>query len=55
LRLLRLATETNLIKWKSLSTPLQLEAAVYLHDIGMMFLPESVWLKVERMTDEEKH
>ena len=34
--------------------PMQLEAAVYMHDIGMMFLPEPVWLKVERMTDEEK-
>jgi HD-GYP domain-containing protein (c-di-GMP phosphodiesterase class II) len=34
--------------------PQQLEAAVYMHDIGMMFLPESVWLKVERITDSEK-
>jgi HD-GYP domain-containing protein (c-di-GMP phosphodiesterase class II) len=25
-----------------------------MHDIGMMFLPESVWLKVENMTPEEK-
>ena len=32
----------------------QLEAAVYMHDIGMMFLPESLWLKVERMSDEER-
>jgi HPt (histidine-containing phosphotransfer) domain-containing protein len=24
--------------------PVQLEAAVYLHDIGMMLLPESIWL-----------
>ena len=27
---------------------MQLEAAVYLHDVGMMLLPESVWLKVGR-------
>ena len=31
----------------------QLEAAVYLHDIGMMLLPESVWLKVGPLTDAE--
>jgi len=53
LRLLRLAMETNQQKDNSVD-PMQLEAAVYMHDIGMMFLPESVWLKVERMTDEEK-
>ena len=33
---------------------MQLEAAVYMHDIGMMFLPESVWLKQERMSPDEK-
>ncbi len=53
MRLLRLAMETNQIMDKSVD-PMQLEAAVYMHDIGMMFLPESVWLKVERMTEEEK-
>lgn len=53
MRVLRLALETN--KSAGLPVdPLQLEAAVYLHDVGMMFLPESVWLKVGRMTDEEK-
>ena len=52
LRLLRLATETNQLKGKAVD-PVQLEAAVYMHDIGMMFLPESVWLKVGRMTPEE--
>lgn len=52
-RLLRLATETNQLRNKPVD-PMQLEAAVYMHDIGMMFLPEPVWLKVERMTDEEK-
>ena len=52
-RLLRLAVETN----REAGSPVdaeQLEAAVYMHDIGMMFLPESVWLKVERMTAEDK-
>lgn len=53
LRLLRLAMETNQIKGKAID-PMQLEAAVYMHDIGMMFLPESVWLKLERMSDDEK-
>lgn len=54
MRLLRLAMETNLVMG-SLIDPQQLEAAVYMHDIGMMFLPESVWLKVERITDSEKN
>lgn len=53
LRILRLAQETN----KAAGAPvdsLQLEAAVYMHDVGMMMLPESVWLKVGKITDEEK-
>lgn len=53
MRILRLALETNKVAG-NLVDPLQLEAAVYLHDIGMMFLPESIWLKVGRLTDEEK-
>ncbi len=53
LRLLRLALETNQIKDNPVD-PIQLEAAVYMHDIGMMFLPESVWLKLEPMTPDEK-
>lgn len=53
MRILRLAMETNNIAGTPVD-PLQLEAAVYMHDIGMMFLPESVWLKVGRITDEEK-
>ena len=52
-RVLRLANETNLEMGKP-ADPMQLEAAVYMHDIGMMFLPESVWLKTERMTAEDK-
>jgi len=53
MRLLRLAMETNQVMNKAVD-PMQLEAAVYMHDIGMMFLPESVWLKLERMNAEEK-
>ena len=53
MRLLRLAMETNQVMDKAVD-PMQLEAAIYMHDIGMMFLPESVWLKQERMTDDEK-
>lgn len=53
MRILRLAMETNNVADTPID-PLQLEAAVYMHDVGMMFLPESVWLKVGRMTDEEK-
>lgn len=52
-RILRLAAETNAAGGKKVD-PVQLEAAVYLHDIGMMLLPEAVWLKVGRMTDDEK-
>jgi chemotaxis protein histidine kinase CheA len=52
-RILRLAQETNQLAGQKID-PLQLEAAVYMHDVGMMFLPESVWLKVERITLEEK-
>jgi HD-GYP domain-containing protein (c-di-GMP phosphodiesterase class II) len=32
----------------------QLEAAAYMHDVGMMFLPEAVWFKVGNMSDEER-
>lgn len=53
MRILRLALETNKAGG-ALVDPVQLEAAVYLHDVGMMFLPESVWLKVGHMTAEER-
>ena len=52
-RLLRLASETN-EEVGTLIDPNQLEAAVYMHDVGMMFLPESIWLKVERMSADDK-
>lgn len=53
MRILRLALETN----KAARTPvdpMQLETAVYMHDVGMMLLPESIWLKVGRLTTEDK-
>lgn len=53
MRILRLALETNKASDNAVD-PVQLEAAVYLHDIGMMFLPESIWLKVGKMAPEDK-
>jgi len=52
-RILRLALDTNIAAGSPVD-PLQLEAAVYLHDVGMMFTPESVWLKVGKLSDEDK-
>jgi HD-GYP domain-containing protein (c-di-GMP phosphodiesterase class II) len=52
-RLLRLAEDTNDAAGQPVD-PIQLQAAVYMHDLGMMFLPESVWLKVEKLSDEDK-
>ncbi len=52
-RLLQLALDTNQVAGNPVA-PAQLEAAVYMHDVGMMFLPESVWLKVEKLDDDEK-
>ncbi len=52
-RLLRLALDTNAAAGKAVD-PVQLEAAVYMHDVGMMFLPESVWLKVGQLSVDEK-
>ncbi|MCX7169512.1 MAG: HD domain-containing protein, partial [Proteobacteria bacterium] len=52
-RLLKLALDTNQGAGQPVD-PLQLEAAVYLHDIGMMFLPEPVWLKVGKLSDQDK-
>ena len=52
-RLQELAQETN----QQAGSPVnarQLEAAVYLHDIGMMFLPESIWFKSGKMSVQER-
>ncbi|MBU0594942.1 MAG: HD domain-containing protein [Gammaproteobacteria bacterium] len=53
-RILELAMETN----RAAGSPVdatQLEAAVYMHDVGMMFLPESIWLKTGKVSEEERH
>ncbi|MBI3522932.1 MAG: HD domain-containing protein [Betaproteobacteria bacterium] len=52
-RLLKLARDTNLDAGNPVD-PLQLEAAVYFHDIGMMFLPEQVWLKAGKLSEQNK-
>ncbi len=52
-RLLQLTLDTNDHAGKPVDS-VQLEAAVYMHDIGMMFLPESLWLKVGKLTDDER-
>ncbi|MES2772010.1 MAG: HD domain-containing phosphohydrolase [Pseudomonadota bacterium] len=53
IRVLRLAQETNREAAQKID-PIQLEAASYLHDIGMMFLPEASWTKVGHMSASEK-
>ena len=53
MRILRLALETNKTSPNPVD-PVQLEAAVYLHDVGMMLLPEAVWLKIGKMSPEDK-
>jgi HPt (histidine-containing phosphotransfer) domain-containing protein len=53
MRILRLALETNKAGNNAVD-PVQLEAAVYLHDLGMMLLPESIWLKVGKMSADDK-
>lgn len=52
-RILELASQAN----QEAGSPVdsrQLEAAVYMHDIGMMFLPETLWLKVGKLDDRER-
>ncbi|WP_174874129.1 HD domain-containing phosphohydrolase [Vogesella oryzae] len=52
-RNLMLAAACNQVSgW--LVDPLQLEAAVYMHDIGMMFLPQELWLRQGRLSAEER-
>jgi HPt (histidine-containing phosphotransfer) domain-containing protein len=53
LRLLSLAAETNQIRGQVVN-PTQLEAAICMHDIGMMFLPERIWLGGGQITPEER-
>jgi hypothetical protein len=53
MRILRLALETNQMAGDPID-PVQLEAAIYMHDVGMMFLPESVWLRASVLTPAEQ-
>jgi len=53
MRILRLALETNQMAGNPID-PVQLEAAIYMHDVGMMFLPESVWLRASALTPAEQ-
>lgn len=53
MRVLRLALETNRTGGSKVDAT-QLEAAVYIHDFGMMLLPESTWLKVGKMAEEDR-
>lgn len=52
-RQLHLALETNKAAGNPVD-PLQLEAAVYMHDVGMMFIPESAWLRADSLSDKER-
>ncbi|MCD5326673.1 HD domain-containing phosphohydrolase [Chromobacterium piscinae] len=52
-RNLALALETNRLAKQPLPME-QLAAAIYMHDIGMMLLPESMWLKAGQLSDEER-
>lgn len=52
-RNLRMALDTNTAAGGRVD-PVQLEAAVYMHDVGMMFLPEPLWLKVGKLTEDER-
>lgn len=52
-RILELAIETNRVAGTPADS-VQLEAAVYMHDVGMMFLPEYLWLKVGKINTEER-
>lgn len=51
-RLLRLAEETNAAAGGPVDAT-QLAAAVYLHDVGMMFAPESAWLKPDKLSEDD--
>ena len=52
-RQLHLALEANTVAGTPVN-PGQLEAAVYMHDIGMLFIPEPLWLKAGKLTDEDR-
>jgi response regulator RpfG family c-di-GMP phosphodiesterase len=52
-RILELARETNCAADSPVDV-VQLEAAVYMHDVGMMFLPDDAWLKPGWMSPQNR-
>ncbi|WP_158300623.1 HD-GYP domain-containing protein [Chromobacterium sp. ATCC 53434] len=52
-RNLALALDINRLAERPVNVD-QLAAAVYMHDIGMMLLPEALWLRAGRLGDEER-
>lgn len=52
-RICKMGMDTNRIAGVPVDT-VQLEAALYLHDLGMMLLPESIWLKGGKINEEER-
>ncbi|AXE33941.1 HD domain-containing phosphohydrolase [Chromobacterium phragmitis] len=52
-RNLALALETNRLSERPVPME-QLAAAIYMHDIGMMLLPESLWLKAGNLSVEDR-
>lgn len=52
-RILQLAMDTNRAAGLPVDTN-QLKAAVYMHDVGMMFLPEDIWLKTGKISEDER-
>lgn len=52
-RIRQLGLDTNHIAGTPVDAA-QLEAALYLHDLGMMLLPESIWLQGGKITEEER-
>ena len=52
-RIHQLALDTNRVAGSPVDAA-QLEAAVYMHDVGMMFLPEEVWLNAGNLSDEKR-
>lgn len=51
-RQLQLALQTNEAAGNPIDS-IQLEAAVYMHDIGMALLPETIWIKQGRFDEHE--
>jgi response regulator RpfG family c-di-GMP phosphodiesterase len=52
-RILQLALDANRLAGSPVNE-VQLQAALYLHDLGMMFMPESLWLRFGKMSPDER-